>query len=380
MPETIQAMAGCAPARGWRRVGDPWILLSALLLTILGLVMVYSSSSALAEKRYLDSAYFFKRQFFHVLAGLMVMSWLAVTDYERLRSWVWPLLIGVFVALGLVLIPGVGHRAGGAARWLRLGFISVQPAELAKLALVLFLARHLADHQHQAKSLLRVFLPGLGMALLLVLPILAEPDLGMSLTLLALAATMLLVAGTRLTYMAGILAAGLPAFYWMVWSVPYRRVRLDFTNPWADPAGNGFQLIHSFLALGSGGLLGTGLGGSKQKLFYLPEPHTDFILSVLGEEMGLWGLVAVLGLFMALIWRGVRTALSARDLFGTYLALGATLIIGMQAFVNAGVVMGLLPTKGLTLPFLSYGGSSILVNFACVGIILSVANCRGRRA
>ncbi len=368
-------------AKGVPLISDPWLLVSALALTAFGLVMVYSSSSALASKRYLDSAYFFKHQAFHVVIGLGLMAWLATLDYERLRAWVWPSLGGVALALVLVLIPGIGHRAGGAARWLRLGVISLQPAELAKVALVLFLARHLAEHQHEAKSLLKVLAPCLGIAGLLVLPILAEPDLGMSLTLLSLTMVMLFVAGSRVTYLAVMLAASVPFLYRLVWLVPFRRDRVfAFLNPWEDPAGTGFQIIHSFLALGSGGLLGTGLGGSKQKLFYLPEPHTDFILSVLGEELGLWGLVTVLSLFLVLVWRGVQTALSARDLFGTYLALGSTLIIGLQAFVNAAVVMGMLPTKGLTLPFLSYGGSSIIANFACLGLILSVAGHQGRRA
>jgi cell division protein FtsW len=224
-------------------------------------------------------------------------------------------------------------------------------------------------------------LPCLGVAGVLVLPILVEPDLGMSLTLLGLTMVMLFVAGGRVTYLLVMLAAAVPFLYRFVWLVPFRRDRVfAFLNPWEDPSGTGFQIIHSFLALGSGGLLGTGLGGSKQKLFYLPEPHTDFILSVLGEELGLWGLVAVLSLFLLLVWRGVQTALNARDLFGTYLALGCTMIIGLQAFVNAAVVMGMLPTKGLTLPFLSYGGSSIIANFACLGLLLSVAGHQGRRA
>ncbi|MBI5523593.1 MAG: putative lipid II flippase FtsW [Desulfarculus sp.] len=362
-------------------ISDPWLLVSALALTAFGLVMVYSSSSALAGKRYLDSAHFFKHQLFHVLVGLGVMTWLASLDYERYRRWVWYALGGVLLALVLVLIPGIGHRAGGAARWLRLGIISVQPAELAKVALVLFLARYLAEHQAESKSLFKVFMPCLAVAGALVLPILAEPDLGMSLTLLSLTMVMLGVAGTRVTYLAVILAAAVPLLYRLVWLVPYRRDRVfAFLNPWEDPAGTGFQIIHSFLALGSGGFWGTGLGGSKQKLFYLPEPHTDFILAVLGEELGLWGLATVLALFLVLVWRGVQTALNARDLFGTYLALGCTLIVGLQAFVNAAVVMGMLPTKGLTLPFLSYGGSSIVTNFACVGLLLSVAGHQGRRA
>lgn len=379
MPETWKPSEGAG--RAAPLISDPWLLVSALALTAFGLVMVYSSSSALAEKRYLDSAYFFKHQLFHVVLGLGFMTFLARLDYEKYRTWTWYAVGGIFLALVLVLIPGIGHRAGGAARWLRLGFISLQPAELAKVAMVLFLARYLSERQADSKSLFKVFLPCLGVAGLMVLPILAEPDLGMTLTVLSLTLVMLCVSGTRITYLVVIVAAASPLLYRLVWLVPYRRDRVfAFLNPWEDPAGTGFQIIHSFLALGSGGFWGTGLGGSKQKLFYLPEPHTDFILSVLGEELGLWGLVAVLALFLVLVWRGVQTALNARDLFGTYLALGCTLIIGLQAFVNASVVMGMLPTKGLTLPFLSYGGSSILANFACLGLLLSVAGHQGRRS
>lgn len=379
MPEMRQMQSDQPPKAGpW--VSDPWLLLSALFLTGFGLVMVYSSSSALASKRYLDSGYFFKHQILHVAVGLGVMAWLTSLDFERLRRWSWAIMGLIFLTLVMVLVPGLGHRAGGAARWLRLGFFSLQPAELGKVAVVIFLARYLADHQHEVKSLFKVFLPAMGLAVFFVLPILAEPDLGMSLTILTITAVMLFVAGSRITFLGAIAALASPVLYLAVWNVPYRRERVfAFLNPWEDPAGNGFQIIHSFLALGSGGFWGTGLGGSRQKLFYLPEPHTDFILSVLGEELGLWGLVAVLSLFLMLIWRGVQTSLNARDLFGTYLALGCTLIIGLQAFINAAMVMGMLPTKGLTLPFLSYGGSSIMVNFACVGILMSVARHRGRR-
>ncbi len=382
---TAQGMAAAAGqnvrSRAAAMVAEPWLLLAALLLAGIGVIMVYSASSALAEKRHLDAAAFAKSQFLHVCVGLAVMALLTRLDYIRLRPWVYPGLILVFVALCLVFLPGIGHRAGGAARWLRLGSsLSVQPAELAKLALVLFLAHWLADNQHRVKSFFMVFLPCLGVAGVLTAPVLLEPDLGASVTLVVLAAGMLAVAGTRLGYLVALLLACLPPLYFLVITVPYRLRRLKFWDPWSDPTDTGFQLIHSFFALGTGGFLGAGLGGSRQKLFYLPEPHTDFILSVLGEEFGFWGVSLVLGLFMLLIWRGVRVALSARDLFGTYLALGATMVIGLQAFVNAGVVMGLLPTKGLTLPFISYGGSSLVVNFACVGLLLSVARHQERPA
>lgn len=382
----MSARAQSAPAMngaslGWTRGVDPWLLISALILTGLGVIMVYSASSALAGKRYLDSAYFVKHQLAHVAVGFLVMAWLASQDYQRLRKLVWPVLILVFLALVAVLIPGVGHRAGGAARWLRLGFVSVQPAELAKLAMVFFLAHWLSRHQDRIKSLFVVFLPCLAMAGLMIGPILAEPDLGTSVMIMAVTATLLFAAGNRASYLAALGLACAPGLYFLIFKVSYRLDRLTgFLNPWDDPADTGFQIIHSFLAFGSGGLMGAGLGGSKQKLFYLPEPHTDFILSVLGEELGLWGMALTLGLFMVLIWRGVRATLNARDLFGAYLALGATVVVGLQAFVNAAVVMGLLPTKGMTLPFISYGGSSILTNFACLGLMLSVARHQGRPA
>ena len=368
--------------RAWaQRVGDPWILLCALALSSIGLVMVYSASSALAAKRYLDSAYLLKHQLVPLGVGIGLMALLAARDYQRLTRLAYPLLGLVMVLLIMVLIPGVGHRAGGAARWLRVGSISIQPAEFAKLALVIYLASSLSRHQEQIKSFSRGFLPHLGVAVLLTAPVMLEPDLGMSVTLLLLAGVMLFVAGTRITYLLAVVLAALPGLYFAVFKVAFRLKRFTaFLSPWDDPGNTGFQIIHSFLAFGSGGVTGAGLGASKQKLFYLPEPHTDFIFSVLGEELGLVGVVVVLGLFMVLVWRGVKTALEARDLLGTYLALGATLIIGLQAFVNAAVVMGLLPTKGLTLPFISYGGSSLVANFACVGILLSVATHKGRRA
>ncbi len=356
------------------RVGDPWLLLAALALAGVGLVMVYSAGSALAAKRYLDEAYFFKSQLVHVAAGAAAMGVLALIDYRRLHRLAYPLLLGTLAMLILVLIPGVGHEAGGAVRWLRVGGLSLQPAELAKLALVVYLAYSLARHHDQVKSLSHGLLPHLGVTALLIIPVLLEPDLGMSVILFTLACLMLFVAGARLTYLLGLLALAAPLAWVMVVQYPWRFKRiLAFLNPWSDAGGAGFQIIHSFYALGSGGLWGAGLGASKQKLFYLPEPHTDFIFSVLGEELGLWGVLLVLGLFLLLIVRGVKIALEARELFGTYLAVGATLIIGLQAFINAGVVMGLLPTKGLTMPFISYGGSSLLVNFSCVGLLLSVA-------
>lgn len=355
-------------------LGDPWLLLCVMALIAIGLVMVYSASSSLALKRHADAAYFLKRQLLHVSAGLVLMTIMAYIDYDRLRRWAYPLYGLILALLCMVLIPGVGHTAGGASRWLRPGGFSFQPSEMAKPILVLYLAHVLSAHQDTIKTFFRGFVPHLGMTCLLIAPILAQPNLGMSVMLFSTSFVMLFVAGVRMLYLGGLVALAIPAVWVLVVNFPYRFARVaTFLDPWRFRKGSGFQVIHSFLALGSGGVGGVGLGASKQKLFYLPEPHTDFIFSVIGEELGLWGVVLVLSLFLALAWRGVRIALDARDLFGTYLALGATAIIGLQAFVNVGVVMGLLPTTGLTLPFISVGGSSMATNFICVGVLLSVA-------
>ena len=373
--------SGGMPRRLSGMVGDHWLLISALLLCAVGLIMVYSASSALAEKRQLGATHFATQQSVHLLVGLLVMTVLAARPYHKLRLLAYPVLLLVLLGLILVLIPGVGHKAGGASRWLRFLGFSLQPAEFAKGAMLLYLAYSLAEHQNQVHTFWRGLAPHMGVAGLLILPILAEPDLGTSIILFVFTAIMLYVSGARLLHLGGMVLASLPFIYLLVFKVSYRLDRLtSFLHPFDDPQNTGFQIIHSFQALGMGGPLGMGLGASTQKLFYLPEPHTDFILAVLGEELGLWGVVLVLSLYMALIWRGIRVSLEAKDLFGTYLALGATLIIGLGAFVNAGVVMGLLPTKGLTLPFISYGGSSLITNLACVGILLSVAGYRGRQA
>ncbi len=365
-----------APSAAQSRFGDHWLLICALILSAIGLVMVYSASSVLADKRYLDSTYFVKQQLKHMAVGLSAMTLLACINYQKLQKLVYPLLALLFITLLLVLVPGVGHKAGGAARWLKIFSFSIQPAELAKSVMVIFLARWLSTHKDEAHTF-KSFVICMGVMLVLAVPILLEPDLGMTITLGMVTVVMLFVGGSRVRYLIFIALASLPVLYLLVFRVSYRLDRVTaFLRPWDDPSDTGFQIIHSFLAFGSGGVTGVGLGHSMQKLFYLPEPHTDFILSVLAEEFGLIGVMIVLSLFLIIIWRGIKIALEAKDLFGTYLAMGATLIVGLQAFVNAAVVMGLLPTKGLTLPFISCGGSSLLTNFVCIGLLLSVAGQR----
>lgn len=357
-----------------RQGTDNSILLLAVCLTCLGVVMVFSSSSIMAVRDYGDSLFFLKRQGAYALVGFAVMALMMRIDLEVLRKMAWPVLGLCALLLIAVLIPGVGKKVGGAARWIKIGGLTFQPAEVVKVGLVLFLAHSLARKQDKVKSFRFGFLPYMLILAILLGLLLAQPDLGSALTLGVVAVAMLLVAGTRLKYLAGIALITMPFLYFMVMNVDYRRRRImAFLNPWEDPSNTGFQIIQSWIAFGSGGAFGQGLGESKQKLFYLPEAHTDFIFSVIGEELGFVGVIVIAAMFMLLILRGMRTSLNAPNEFGCFLAFGITLLIGMQAFVNMAVVMGMVPTKGLALPFLSFGGTSLVTTLAAIGILLNVS-------
>jgi cell division protein FtsW len=346
---------------------------ATLCLLFFGLVMVYSSSSIMAEQRFGSQGYFLLRQAAAVLVGLGVLVVSSRVRVRFLEKIAVPFLIVSAALLVAVLVPGIGVRVGGAQRWIHLPGFNVQPAELAKLALVLFAARMLSRKGEQVRQFFTGFLPlvivGLGVVLLLLL----QPDFGGAVTVLALVATMLFVAGTRLAYLGYGVLAGIPALAALVLSSPYRRTRfLAFLDPWQERAGSGYQIVQSFLAFGSGGLTGVGLGDGRQKLMYLPEAHTDFVFSVIGEELGLVGVAVVVALYALLLYRGIRIAIQAEEPFAAFTALGVTSLIGLQAIINMSVVTGLLPTKGLTLPLLSYGGSSMIVTLAGIGILLAV--------
>ena len=353
---------------------DYWLFLIVLALLGLGVVMVYSASAILATDRFRDAHFFLKKQLFWAALGLGVMWGVMAVDYRRWRPLVSPLLALAFVLLVLVLVPPFGQSINGTRRWLRWGHISVQPTELAKLVLVVYLADFLARRQAVIGNLSRGVLPPLvitgGVAGLVLL----QPDLGSALAIVGVVLCMIFVAGARLQHLGLIGSLAVPVVALAVWVAPYRLRRiLTFMDPWADPRGAGFQIIQSYLALGGGGLLGRGLGESKQKLFYLPEPHTDFIFAILGEELGFAGAVATVVLFGLLLWRGIRIGLRVADPFGALLAFGVTALLVNQAVVNLGVVVGLFPTKGLPLPFISSGGSSLLVAMAAVGLLLNVS-------
>jgi cell division protein FtsW len=276
--------------------------------------------------------------------------------------------------LVLVLLPGLGVSVNGSRRWLRLGPLSFQPAELAKLALVVYLAAFLARKRDELGEFWRGMVPPLAVGGTLAALVLAQPDLGSCLTLLVLTVGLLFLAGAPTRSLALLVGPALSLAALAVWLAPYRMRRVfAFLDPWQDPRGSGFQIIQSWLALGGGGLTGRGIGESKQKLFYLPEAHTDFIFAVLGEELGFLGAAAVVVLFAVLVWRGLRIGIRAADPFGAYLALGITVLVATQTLVNLGVVTGMLPTKGLPLPFLSFGGSALLMTMLATGMLLNIS-------
>jgi len=295
-------------------------------------------------------------------------------DYRILRRWAMPLLASSLFLLILVLIPGIGREVSGANRWFRFKFISFQPSELANIALIIYIADFIARKENQIRTLLKGFLPPMLILGFTVLLILMQPDLGTSLALGMVVFIMLFVAGARLSYLLTVVLVTLPLLAVLIFSVPYRRMRImAFLNPWLDPKGSGFQIIQSQIALGSGGIFGLGLGQSKQKLFYLPAAHTDFIFSIIGEELGLLGTLGVVMLFMILLYQGFKVIKNASGKFGYFLSLGLVLIISFKAAINIGVSCGLLPTKGLPLPFISYGGSSLIFDMVSVGILMNIA-------
>lgn len=353
---------------------DLIIMLMAIALTCFGVVMVYSASSVMAAAKYHDGFYFLKRQGIFALAGFSIMVGVMQIDYRLWKKMAGPALLLCMVLLILVLIPGIGGRAGGSSRWLKLPGFNLQPSEMAKLALIMFMAFSLDRKQEKVKSFTTGIIPYMVILAPLIGLLALQPDLGGALTLAAVAMVMLFAAGMRLSHFASMVLLAVPLLAYKL-SRGYHGERMKiWLNPWADPEGKGFQIIQSWLALGTGGVFGQGLGEGKQKLFYLPEAHTDFILSVVGEELGFIGVIVIIGMFFLLVQRAMRISVAAPDTFGRFLSLGIAVLFGIEASVNMGVVTGLLPTKGLALPFISYGGSSLLISLFAVGILLNISS------
>jgi cell division protein FtsW len=354
---------------------DILILVIALILVTIGTAMIYSSSSILAMERFKDAQFFLKKQIFFVVIGMGVMVLLTKLDYHYLKKLAYPGIILSIILLLLIFIPPLGIRAGGARRWLNLGFFSFQVTELVKISIVLFLAHFLTRKANYLKSFSRAILIPLLVTFLIIALIALQPDFGATVMIAMILMLMLFLAGCRIRHLAGLTALLIPAAVWMIMFRSYRVDRLKvFLNPWNDPGNKGFQIIQSLLSFGSGGAFGVGIGDGMQKLFYLPEPHTDFILSVIAEESGFVGVAVVIFLFVVLIIRGFVVAFRAPDLFGTLLAAGLTMVLAMGAFINIAGVMGLIPLKGLTLPFLSYGGTSLVMSLVAVGILLNISS------
>lgn len=353
---------------------DLIIMLMAIALTSFGVVMVYSASSVMADKRFHDGFFFLKRQGLFAIVGFAIMFTVMRIDYHFWKKLAVPALLLCLALLVLVLIPGIGGKAGGSSRWLKLPGFNLQPSEMAKLALIMYMAYSLDKKQDKVKNFASGIIPYMIVLAILIGCLAMQPDLGGALTLVAVAFIMLFAAGTRLSHILSMVLLALPLLAYKL-SKGYHKGRMDaWADPWKDPAGKGFQIIQSWLALGAGGFFGEGLGEGKQKMFYLPEAHTDFILSVVGEELGFIGVAVVVAMFFLLVQRAMRIALAAPDAFGRYLALGIAVLFGIEATVNMGVVTGLLPTKGLALPFISYGGSSLLISLFAVGILLNISS------
>ena len=363
------------PAYSYRM--DRTLMLLAFILIAVGIGMIYSASAVMAQKRFGDSAYFLKRQLVWLAVGMVLLMIFARTDLKTLRGWGVPLLLIGVVALVAVLLPMFGVSVKGARRWLKLGSLTVQPAELIKVGVLLYLAHYLAKKGERIEDFRLGFVPPLVVIGVVMALVLVEPDLGTATVIGLVSFGLLFVGGARLGHLSMIGLTALPALYLLIAGVGYRRQRmLSFLDPWSDPEGSGFQVIQSFLALGGGGPFGVGLGEGRQKLFFLPEPHTDFVLSMLGEELGFLGTSIVIALLAAFMAKGFLIALAAEDPFGRYLALGVSFLVAFHTLINVGAISGLLPTKGLPLPFLSYGGSSLIVNMIGTGMLMSVSRNR----
>jgi cell division protein FtsW len=359
-----------------RLVLDPWVIGTVAALLLIGLVMVASASIGISEKETGHAFHYFQRQLVYVLAGLVAAAVGLAVPTRIWDKYSIFLMAGAFLLLLVVLVPGIGYSVNGARRWIRLGVMNFQVSELARVMLLTYVASYAVRRADELRSDFVGFMKPVGVLALAAVLLLAEPDFGAATVLLATGLAVLFLAGARLHHLVVPVVLGTTALGALAVLSPYRLRRLTgFLNPWGDPFDSGFQLVQSLIAIGRGEWFGVGLGASVQKLFYLPEAHTDFVFAVLAEEFGFAGVIVVIGLFAVLVGRALkisRDAAEAGQTFQSYLAAGIGIWLGLQAFVNIGVNMGLLPTKGLTLPLLSYGGSSMLITLGWIGVLLRI--------
>ncbi|MED3552283.1 stage V sporulation protein E [Cytobacillus praedii] len=357
-----------------RTTPDLILIIVTLTLLAVGLTMVYSASAVWAEYKFNDSFFFAKRQMLFAAVGIAAMFFIMNIDYWTWRTWAKVIIIICFVLLIIVLIPGIGNERNGSRSWIGVGAFSIQPSEFMKLAMISFLAKFLSEKQKLITSFRKGLVPSLGLVFLAFGLIMLQPDLGTGTVMVGTCIVMIFIAGARIRHFVILGLIGLSGFVGLVLSAPYRMKRItSFLDPWEDPLGSGFQIIQSLYAIGPGGLFGLGLGQSRQKFFYLPEPQTDFIFAILSEELGFIGGSFVILLFALLLWRGIRIALGAPDLYGSFLAVGIVAMVAIQVMINIGVVTGLMPVTGITLPFLSYGGSSLTLMLMAIGVLLNIS-------
>lgn len=357
-----------------RSAPDLWLLICILGLLTIGMVMVYSAGSVLGFHDYGDSTYFVKRQLLFAGLGLISMFIAANVDYHFWHKYAKIGLIVCFVLLIIVLIPGIGNVRGGARSWLGISSFGIQPSEFMKLGMILFLAKWLSHEQFNITSFTKGLLPPLGLIGTAFGLIMLQPDLGTGTVMLGASLFIVFTAGAKLKHLAFLGLAGVIGFAGLIIAAPYRLLRITaFLDPWSDPLGAGYQIIQSLYAIGPGGLGGMGLGMSRQKYSYVPEPQTDFIFSILAEELGFIGGLIVLLLFLILVWRGMRIAMTIQNSFGSLLAVGIVGMVAVQVIINIGVVIGLMPVTGITLPLISYGGSSLTLMLTALGILLNLS-------
>jgi len=374
-PSQELAPPSFCPQSSLFRTYDRWLLISSITLVVFGALMIYSSTSVITPplaKKGVTEFYYFKRHVFTILIGLSFMFLAYSVKPSFLKKIATPLLFFSFILLLLVFLPGIGVQVNGAKRWIRLWPSTFQPSEFVKLSMVIFLARYLSSPAFRTDSFISFIKPVAIMGMFQAVMLL-QPDFGAVMSLAFLTLAMLFLSGTRLRYLISLSLLALPILLVII-KAPYRLRRvMSFLDPWKDSQGSGFQLVQSFIAFGSGGITGVGPGGSMQKLSYLPESHTDFIFSIIGEEFGFIGVLAVIALFVIIFIRGFSIANRIQDRFTYFLAVGLSLMVSLQALINFAVATGLVPTKGLPLPFISYGGSSLLMNTAAIGLLLNIS-------
>lgn len=357
-----------------RSAPDPWIILSTLMILGIGVVMVYSASAVLSYHDFGDWYYYLKRQLIFAALGIGAMYLTMNMDYWVLKKFARIGLIVCFILLIIVLIPGIGVVRGGARSWLGIGSLGIQPSEFMKLGMIMYLAKMLSEQQSRITQFTKGLLPPLmtmGAAFGLIM---LQPDMGTGAVLVGASLIMIYAAGARMTHLAGLAMVGIAGLVGLIIAAPYRLKRITaFLDPWQDPLGAGYQAIQSLYAIGPGGLVGLGLGASRQKYNYLPEPQTDFIFSILAEELGFIGGATLLMLFMLLVWRGMRVAITAPDSYGSLLAAGIIGMVAVQVVINIGVVIGMFPVTGITLPMVSYGGSSLTLMLTAIGVLLNIS-------